>query len=137
MKSIFFLLLVTLLWLSPAAARTRWANAPTRHESYQGAKGSLASGVRRLLHINPDDRFIDNSPGILAVVSAGFGIAAFIALGLTATTAFLIPIFVGGIVATVAGAVALKRHKPVYAILGLTLGLLEIIGGIIALAILV
>ena len=64
------------------------------------------------------------------------GLAALAAVGITSFSMLIIPVLVFATLATVFGAVGVKRHKPGYAIAGLTLGMLEILGAFMMLALL-
>ncbi len=61
-------------------------------------------------------------------------LVCFAALGITGAGFFIIPILVFATAAAVFGAIGFRRLKSGYAIIGLILGLLTIVGGFIALS---
>jgi hypothetical protein len=80
-------------------------------------------------HVNPDDSYRSTLEGTISVVCAAFSLLFFVAVSAASFPLFLIPAFVFAVAATVFGAIGIKRHRRGFAILGLALGLLEIIGG--------
>jgi hypothetical protein len=86
--------------------------------------------------LNDQDRYNITTPGTFSLVCAALGLAFIAGVGITSFGLLVIPVFIFATLATVFGAIGIKRHKPGYAIAGMSLGLLEIVGGFMLLVLL-
>ena len=85
-------------------------------------------------HPTDEDRFYSSIEGIVAFTSTILSLACLIALSITSVQFFIIPALAFATLATILGAVGIKRMKPGYAIVGLIVGLIELVAGFAVLA---
>jgi len=71
---------------------------------------------------------------MISFVCAMLALACLAAVGITSFQLLLIPVFVFATIAAIMGAIGIKRLKPGYAIIGMVVGLLAIVGGFMTLA---
>jgi len=83
---------------------------------------------------NPDDRYASMEEGKVAFICSMFFLLCLGAVALSSLELFLIPAFMLACAASILGAIGIKRRNPVFATLGLILGILEIVAAIIVLA---
>lgn len=97
--------------------------------------GNFYTGPRVGRHRPTDeDRYYSSIEGMVAFTSTILSLACLIALSITSVQFFIIPALAFATLATVLGAVGLKRMKPGYAIAGLVVGLIELVAGFAVLA---
>lgn len=143
-KSSLLLLLTIVLMLAPAHALVRVQHKPAtahsnilqqRHLSwFQRFTSSLPRPGRH--RPNPDDLYLSNAEGLTAFTASVLAFVSLGALALTTSPLFLISAFGFAIVATIFGSIGIHRSQRGFAIVGLALGLLAMVGGFIALALL-
>ena len=127
---------------APRYARTEQAAAPSAPLQVQPDQPEPSTSPfrekrrKRASGLNPQDRYNITTPGTFSLVCAALGLAFIAGVGATSFSLLVIPVFIFAALATVFGAIGVKRHKPGYAIAGMTLGLLEIVGGFLLLALL-
>ena len=72
---------------------------------------------------------------MFSLVCTMLSLVSLAALGITLFELLVIPVFIFALLAAVFGAIGIRRHKPGYAITGLVLGILAMVGGFIVLAV--
>ncbi|MEO6834145.1 MAG: hypothetical protein ABI378_15680 [Chitinophagaceae bacterium] len=116
-----------------AAAKTQTAFSSRINTEYQFANFQTEPRVRKY-HPTDEDRYYSSIEGMVAFTSTILSLACFIALSITSVQFFIIPALAFATLATVLGTVGLTRMKPGYAIIGLVVGLIEIVAGFAVLA---
>ena len=141
--SLFFLLQpANALLPAPKGARTEQAGSPPAQnhlQRHQPILSILPFREKRRIHgprQNPYDRYIDTSSGTISLICAALALVCIGGVAITSFSLLLIPVFLFATLAAVFGAIGVKRHKPGYAIAGMTLGMLEIVAGFLLLALL-
>lgn len=110
--------------------------ATQRHGRLLTVAAAIQTRLTGLLgrDINPDDRYVSVTEGVVSFACSMLSLVCFGALALTAAPFFIAPAILFGGLAVVLGAIGIRHAKPGYAIAGLTLGIIEIAGALLALA---
>lgn len=152
LKQLCLLFAAILFFLQPANALLRYrSKQQVVRAAYQPAREQVQRSrhiLSRLsylhlqqLHrnrpgVNPDDRYSETTDGVLAFTCTLLGFVCFAALGITSAPFFVAPAIIFATLAVILGSVGIRRYKQGYAIFGLALGVLELLGAFIALALL-
>ena len=141
MKYLYLLLAIVLIFAQPSNAAFRYVKQEGQALSHQRIANALPAqhvkhNLLRFLRPNPDDSYLSASEGLVSFAASIFSLAFFVAASLTSFPLFIIPAFMFAVVAVVFGAIGIKRRKRGFALIGLALGLIEIVAGFFILAML-
>jgi hypothetical protein len=115
---------------SPAQQHLQRYQRITKGLSFRELKGPR----HRRRRLNPQDRYNVTTEGIFSVMCSILMLVSFTALALTSFPFFIVPAFIFAGLATVFGAIGIRRRKPGYAMIGMGLGILGMVAGFIVLA---